>query len=56
VPLVFVIGTFIGLAAIVWGEIEVGNYSPVYGLAIAAAGFPVYHLWKRLAKPGGPSA
>ncbi len=35
-----------------WGEIEVGNYSPVYGLAIAAAGFPVYHLWKRLAKPG----
>jgi APA family basic amino acid/polyamine antiporter len=56
VPLVFVIGTLIGLAAIVWGEIEVGNYSPVYGLAIAAAGFPVYHLWKRLAKPGGPSA
>jgi APA family basic amino acid/polyamine antiporter len=49
VPLVFVIGTFIGLTAIVWGEIVVGNYSPVYGLAIAAAGFPVYHLWKRFA-------
>ena len=49
VPLVFVIGTLTGLTAIVWGEIAVGNYSPVYGLAIAAAGFPVYHLWKRLA-------
>jgi APA family basic amino acid/polyamine antiporter len=47
VPLAFVIGTFVGLSAIVWGEIEAGNYSPVYGLAIAAAGFPVYHLWKR---------
>jgi basic amino acid/polyamine antiporter, APA family len=47
VPLGFVMGTLIGLTAIVWGEIEVGNYSPVYGLLIAAAGFPVYHLWKR---------
>jgi APA family basic amino acid/polyamine antiporter len=48
VPLGFMIGTLVGLTAIVWGEIEVGNYSPVYGLAIAAAGFPVHHLWKRL--------
>jgi basic amino acid/polyamine antiporter, APA family len=48
VPLLFVIGTCIGLAAIVWGEIAFGNYSPLYGLAIAAAGFPVYQLWKRL--------
>jgi basic amino acid/polyamine antiporter, APA family len=47
VPLLFVIGTLIGLSAIVWGEISVGNYSPLYGLAIAAAGFPVYLLWKR---------
>lgn len=48
VPLFFVIGTVVGVGAIVWGEITVGNYSPVYGLAIAAAGFPVYRLWKRL--------
>jgi amino acid transporter len=48
VPLCFVVGTAIGLGAILWGEIAVGNYSPLYGLAIAAAGFPVHHLWKRL--------
>jgi len=47
VPLLFVIGTVIGLSAIVWGQIQVGNYAPLYGLAIAAAGFPVHHLWKR---------
>jgi APA family basic amino acid/polyamine antiporter len=47
VPLFFVFGTLVGLTAIVWGEITVGNYSPLYGLAIAAAGFPAYHLWKR---------
>jgi len=47
VPLLFVIGTVIGLSAIVWGQIQVGNYAPIYGLAIAAAGFPVHHLWKR---------
>lgn len=49
VPLFFVMGTLVGLTAIVWGEITVGNYSPLYGLAIAAAGFPVHHLWKRFA-------
>jgi APA family basic amino acid/polyamine antiporter len=48
VPLGFVVGTLVGLTAIVWGEIEAGNYSPVYGLAIAAAGFPAYHVWRRL--------
>ena len=48
VPLVFVAGTVVGLTAIVWGQIEVGNFAPLYGLAIAAAGFPVHHLWKRL--------
>lgn len=49
VPLIFVMGTVIGLTAIVWGAIQAGNYSPVYGIAIAAAGFPVHHLWKRYA-------
>ncbi|HEV2670529.1 MAG TPA: amino acid permease [Gemmatimonadales bacterium] len=48
VPLLFVIGTVVGVSAIVWGEIQVGNFSPIYGLGIAAAGFPVHHLWKRL--------
>ena len=48
VPLLFVVGTIIGLSAIVWGEFRVGNFSPIYGLAIALAGFPVHHLWKRL--------
>ncbi len=47
-PLVFVLGTVVGVSAIVWGEIGVGNFSPLYGLGIAAAGFPVHHLWKRL--------
>ena len=50
VPLIFVVGTVVGLAAIVWGEIgrETPNWSPVWGLAIALAGFPVYRLWRRL--------
>ena len=47
VPLLFIIGTIIGLSAIVWGQIQVRNFSPVYGLGIAVAGFPVHHLWKR---------
>src|SRR3954467_15327089 len=47
VPLLFVIGTIVGVSAIVWGEIQVGNFSPIYGLLIAAAGFPVHHLWNR---------
>ena len=48
VPLLFIVGTVVGLSAIVWGQIQVGNFSPIYGLGIAAAGFPVHHLWKRL--------
>lgn len=48
VPLFFVSGTIVGLTAIVGGQIQVGNFSPIYGLAIAAAGFPAHHLWKRL--------
>jgi basic amino acid/polyamine antiporter, APA family len=48
VPLLFILGTVVGLSAIVWGQIQVHNFSPVYGLAIAVAGFPVHHLWKRL--------
>ena len=47
VPICFVLGTVTGVTAIVWGEIQAGNYSPMYGLCIAAAGFPVHHVWKR---------
>jgi amino acid transporter len=48
VPLLFVLGTFVGLSAIVWGQIQIRNFSPIYGLGIALAGFPVHQLWKRL--------
>ncbi len=54
VPLVFVLGAAIGLAAIVWGEFRNGNYTPIYGLVIALAGFPVYQLWKRLVRRSEP--
>jgi APA family basic amino acid/polyamine antiporter len=47
VPLCFLLGTVIGVTAIVWGEIQARNYSPIYGLCIAAAGFPVHYMWKR---------
>jgi amino acid transporter len=54
VPLVFLVGTVMGLVAIVLGEIArpVPNYSPLWGLLIAAAGAPVYGLW-RWASPAG---
>ena len=49
VPILFLVGTVVGLVAIVGGEIgrDVPNYSPLLGLLIAAAGFPVYHAWRR---------
>jgi len=50
VPVLFLLGTLIGLSAIVWGQIQVGNFAPIYGLGIAAAGFPVHYLWKRLTR------
>jgi basic amino acid/polyamine antiporter, APA family len=52
-PLVFIVGTLAGLAAIVAGELArpVPNYSPVVGLVLAAAGFPVYVVWRGLSAP-----
>src|SRR5215510_8363239 len=47
-PFIFVSGTVVGLSAIVWGALQAGNVSPIYGLGIAVAGFPVYYLWKRV--------
>jgi len=55
VPLVFLLGSLGGLAAIVWGQIDrpEPDYSPLWGLAIAAAGVPVYHAWRRGKAPRG---
>ncbi len=47
VPLCFIVGTVVGVTAIVWGEFDAGNYSPIVGLCIAAAGFPVHYFWRR---------
>lgn len=49
VPLVFLVGTLVGLVAIVAGEIdqEAPNWAPVFGLLLALSGFPVYALWRR---------
>ncbi|HST08019.1 MAG TPA: amino acid permease, partial [Gemmatimonadaceae bacterium] len=47
-PLLFVVGTVVGVSAIVWGQFQIGNFSPIYGLLIALAGFPFHQLWKRL--------
>ena len=38
--------TSLGLAAIVWGELRERNWSPVWGLLIVLAGFPIYSLWR----------
>jgi amino acid transporter len=48
VPAVFLVGATAGLMAIVWGEARqpVPNFSPIFGLLIAAAGFPVYAVWR----------
>ena len=49
-PLVFILGTAAGLSAIIWGEWQEGNHSPVYGLGIAALGFPCHWIWSRSRK------
>lgn len=52
VPLVFLVGTTVGLLAIVWDQLDrpVPDHSPIWGLLVAAAGFPVYAVWRRFAK------
>lgn len=53
VPLLFLVGTLAGLVAIVLGEIDraVPNYAPLWGLLLAAAGFPVYRAWRAVSGP-----
>lgn len=48
VPLIFVVGTTVGLAAIIGSRIQEGNWRPVIGLGVVAAGFPVYWIWNRV--------
>lgn len=52
VPLLFLVGTTAGLVAIVWGEVTqaIPNYSPVWGLLIAVAGFPTYWIWRSVTR------
>jgi basic amino acid/polyamine antiporter, APA family len=47
IPAVFLGGTTVGLAAIVYGSLQKGDFSPVTGLIISLLGFPVYYLWKK---------
>jgi amino acid transporter len=47
VPLVFIVGTTLGLAAIVWSSAAKGRWEPLIGLGISLAGFPVHSLWRR---------
>jgi amino acid transporter len=49
VPIFFLVGTMLGLGAILWSSCSRGDYSPLVGLGIVAAGFPVYHVWRRRA-------
>lgn len=55
VPLLFLVGTVLGLGAIVWGQVSKGDRSSVWGLLISLAGFPVYYLWKRLKGGSAPA-
>lgn len=66
IPLLFILGTMAGLSAIVWTELRktdvIGgivvpapNYSPLYGLLIALAGFPVFWMWRRFRGRAGAS-
>jgi APA family basic amino acid/polyamine antiporter len=47
VPLVFVIGTAVSLAVIVGNACWKNDYTPLAGLGVVLAGFPVYWIWRR---------
>jgi basic amino acid/polyamine antiporter, APA family len=51
VPLLFIGGTALGLSALLWSALSRGDFSPLVGLGIAAAGYPVYRVWCRLRSP-----
>jgi len=51
VPLVFIGGTVLGLGAILWSALSQGDFSPLFGIGLVVAGFPVFYLWR--ARGGG---
>jgi len=55
VPLVFIVGTLVGLTAIVVGRIMAKDWSPLTGLLISLAGFPVFWIWRRLKAGSAPA-
>jgi amino acid transporter len=55
-PLVFVVGTTVGLVAILWRSLGAGDLSPLVGLAISLAGFPVCALWRRRSRARLPAS
>ena len=46
VPAIFVAGTLFGLSALLWSACSQGDFAPLGGLALVAAGFPVYRIWR----------
>ena len=49
IPLIFVVGTSLGLTAIVLSRIKLNDdYDPLFGLIIAALGFPIYYIWQAI--------
>ena len=51
IPLIFVVGTAVGLSAIIWVKaVRAEDFKPLIGLGISLAGFPVYWIWRRLGK------
>jgi len=51
IPLIFIIGTTLGLTAIVLSRIKLNNdYAPLLGLVIAGLGFPVYYIWQAIGR------
>ncbi len=54
VPLVFVAVVSLFLVGIAWGSAARGDWAPVAGLLISAAGFPAFSLWRSFAS-GAPA-
>lgn len=47
VPLFFLVGTGCGLGAVLWSACARDDYSPLIGVGITLAGFPVYWAWRK---------
>lgn len=51
VPLAFVVPVGVGVVATLISATSEGALAPLIGLGITSLGFPVYWLWRRLARP-----